>query len=77
MFPWQPTVSLELMLTCEPLTALLRKQEKVNKYKYTHLSDDVIHFKMVTSNVSVVIHMLDEVRKNKRYVFFGVHGSKL
>lgn len=61
-----PTVSLELMLRCEPLTLLLRKLEKVKKYKYSHLSDDAIHFKMVTSNVSIVIHMLDEVRKNKR-----------
>ena len=63
---WQPTLSLELMLKCEPLTALLRKLEKVSKYKYTQQSDDAVHFKMVTSNVSTVIHMLDEVRKNRR-----------
>lgn len=68
LFPWQPTVSLELMLKCEPLTLLLHKLEKIKKYKYSHLSDDAIHFKMVTSNVSIVIHMLDEVRKNKRCV---------
>ncbi|XP_045104372.1 N-acetylglucosamine-1-phosphotransferase subunits alpha/beta-like [Portunus trituberculatus] len=61
-----PTVSLELMLKCEPLTALLKKLEKVNKYRYTHQSDEAVHFKMVTSNVSIVIHMLDEVRKNRR-----------
>lgn len=61
-----PTLSLELMLKCEPLTALLRRLEKVNKYHYTHQSDEAVHFKMVTSNVSIVIHMLDEVRKNRR-----------
>ncbi|KAK8386699.1 hypothetical protein O3P69_017869 [Scylla paramamosain] len=61
-----PTLSLELMLRCEPLTALLRKLEKVNKYRYIHQSDEAVHFKMVTSNVSIVIHMLDEVRKNRR-----------
>ncbi|KAG0729643.1 N-acetylglucosamine-1-phosphotransferase subunits alpha/beta [Chionoecetes opilio] len=61
-----PTLSLELMLKCDPLAALLRKLEKVNKYKFTHHSDDAVHFKMVTSNVSIVIHMLDEVRKNRR-----------
>ncbi|KAG7159870.1 N-acetylglucosamine-1-phosphotransferase subunits alpha/beta-like [Homarus americanus] len=60
------TVSLDLVLKCEPLTTLLKKLEKVHKYKYNHQSDDVIHFKMVTSNVSIVVHMLDEVRKNPR-----------
>lgn len=61
-----PTVSLELVLKCEDLSALMKKMEKVNYYKYTHQSEDVVHFKMVTSNVSVVVHMLDEVRKNPR-----------
>lgn len=57
------------MLQCEPLTALLKKMEKIHKYRYVHQSDDAVHFKMVTSNVSIVVHMLDEVRKNPRLVF--------
>lgn len=61
-----PTVSLELVLHCEPLTSLLKKMEKTHRYKYVHQSDEAVHFKMVTSNVSVVVHMLDEVRKNPR-----------
>ncbi|XP_045584036.2 N-acetylglucosamine-1-phosphotransferase subunits alpha/beta [Procambarus clarkii] len=61
-----PTVSLELLLECEPLTSLLSKLESTKKYKFVHQSDDVVHFKMVNSNVSVVVHMLDEVRKNPR-----------
>ncbi|KAK8733624.1 hypothetical protein OTU49_006396 [Cherax quadricarinatus] len=61
-----PTVSLELVLECEPLTTLLNKLEKTDKYKFVHHNDDDIHFKMVTSNVSIVVHMLDEVRKNPR-----------
>ncbi|XP_066946144.1 N-acetylglucosamine-1-phosphotransferase subunits alpha/beta [Macrobrachium rosenbergii] len=64
-----PTVSLELILLCEPLRNLLNKLEKVSKYRYTQLSDDSVQFKMITSNVSVVVHMLDEVRKHpKKFV---------
>ncbi|KAK7070841.1 hypothetical protein SK128_002684 [Halocaridina rubra] len=61
-----PTVSLELVLVCEPLRALLSKLEKANVYKFTQLSDDAVQFKMVTSNISIVVHMLDEVRKHPR-----------
>ncbi|CAL4131211.1 unnamed protein product [Meganyctiphanes norvegica] len=61
-----PTVSLELVLVCDSLSSLLKKQQKIAKYRHTQHNDELVHFKMISSNVSTVVHHLDEVRKNPR-----------
>lgn len=62
----QPTVSVELVAACEELRELLSALAGVPRYHHTLLGDSVVQFKMVRSNVSTVIHLLDEVRKSPK-----------
>ncbi|KAK3853814.1 hypothetical protein Pcinc_039664 [Petrolisthes cinctipes] len=61
-----PTVSVELVEACEELRELLSTLAEVPRYHHTLLGDSMVQFKMVPSNVSTVIHLLDEVRKSPK-----------
>ncbi|XP_076069622.1 N-acetylglucosamine-1-phosphotransferase subunits alpha/beta-like [Oratosquilla oratoria] len=64
-----PTVSKELVLACPYIISLMKKQESVPLYQHFLASDAVVHFKMISSNISTVIQQLDDVRKNpKKFV---------
>lgn len=57
---------MELVAACGELRELLSALAGVSRYRHTLLGDSVVQFKMVRSNVSTVIHLLDEVRKNPK-----------
>ncbi|KAA0198655.1 hypothetical protein HAZT_HAZT005553 [Hyalella azteca] len=62
----QPAVSLALVQQCEEVHALLAPLRAVPRYRATEVSDSSLHFKMISSNLSKVITMLDEVRREPR-----------
>jgi UDP-N-acetylglucosamine-lysosomal-enzyme len=62
-----PQVTLDLISKCKPITTALEKHIKTRtKYKYEVLGEDDIVFKMLNANVSQVVAILDEVRRQPR-----------
>ncbi|XP_041367858.1 N-acetylglucosamine-1-phosphotransferase subunits alpha/beta-like isoform X2 [Gigantopelta aegis] len=76
-----PQVTRKLFLNCENLTRLIKEKFKPKpKYKYTILDDEEVVFKMIKSNVSVVVGQLDDIRKNhKKFICLNdniEHGTE-
>ncbi|XP_018323568.1 N-acetylglucosamine-1-phosphotransferase subunits alpha/beta [Agrilus planipennis] len=68
-----PTVSKQLIASCETMSEILiKKFGTVKKYKHKiikHSQDKYVTFKMLTSNVSQVVGHLDEIRREpKKFV---------
>uniref|UniRef100_A0A6I8S132 N-acetylglucosamine-1-phosphotransferase subunits alpha/beta n=1 Tax=Xenopus tropicalis TaxID=8364 RepID=A0A6I8S132_XENTR len=65
--PNLPPVSKVLVLSCKPVTDLIRKTYKdKNKYRFEIMGEEDIAFKMIRTNVSHVVGQLDDIRKNPR-----------
>lgn len=70
----QPVVSKELIVNCESISR--RMQSKFGESsRYSH---EIIKagkneiFEMLTSNVSLTVQLLDEIRKDPKYVFYFI-----
>ena len=62
-----PQVTLELVKTCPVITDTFQKQLKSRtKYEFEVVGEDEIIFKMLNSNVSRVVAILDEIRQKPR-----------
>ncbi|OCT88742.1 N-acetylglucosamine-1-phosphotransferase subunits alpha/beta [Xenopus laevis] len=65
--PNLPPVTKVLILSCKPVTDLIRKAYKdKNKYRFEIMGEEDIAFKMIRTNVSHVVGQLDDIRKNPR-----------
>ena len=63
----QPVVSKMLVLRCPELAERLKIFEVSKKYKYKiESSENAVHFKMISSNVSIVVGQLEDIRRNPR-----------
>ena len=64
-----PMVSAFLIFNCQPLIAFLRsslKNEPKYKHKVVEKPDNLIAFKRITSNITQVVSVLDDLRKNPK-----------
>ncbi|KAM8974255.1 N-acetylglucosamine-1-phosphotransferase subunits alpha/beta isoform 2-T2 [Pelodytes ibericus] len=65
--PNLPPVTKQLVISCKPITELIRKAYKdKNKYRFEIMGEEDIAFKMIRTNVSHVVGQLDDIRKNPR-----------
>uniref|UniRef100_F6ZDG1 N-acetylglucosamine-1-phosphotransferase subunits alpha/beta n=1 Tax=Ciona intestinalis TaxID=7719 RepID=F6ZDG1_CIOIN len=62
-----PLVTREIVLSCDFITNKLNKTYSGRKkYKYVQLDETEVSFKMIRSNVSVVVGQLDDIRKHPK-----------
>ncbi|XP_052260463.1 N-acetylglucosamine-1-phosphotransferase subunits alpha/beta-like isoform X1 [Dreissena polymorpha] len=62
-----PQVTRNLFVHCPEIQALMKnKFPPQNKYKYTEVDDAEIAFKMIKTNVSLVVGQLDDIRKHPK-----------
>ncbi|CAG0878998.1 unnamed protein product [Darwinula stevensoni] len=62
-----PTVSRNLILNCSPVVdQMLAKFGTKPRFKYQVMGDEEATFHMISSNVSLVVRQLDEMRRNPK-----------
>lgn len=62
-----PQVTRNLFINCPAVSTLVRGNfPPRNKYRYQEVDDSEIAFKMIKSNVSVVVGQLDDIRKHPK-----------
>lgn len=67
-YPFQPVVTKDLIAQCDSIAKQLdNKYGKKKRYKYEYFKGDRSEvFKMLTSNVSLTVQLLDELRKEPK-----------
>uniref|UniRef100_H2Z4G7 LNR domain-containing protein n=1 Tax=Ciona savignyi TaxID=51511 RepID=H2Z4G7_CIOSA len=67
-----PLVTKEVLLSCDYVMEKLNKTYSgKKKYNYVQLDESEVSFKMIRSNVSVVVGQLDDIRKHpKKFIYF-------
>lgn len=61
-----PPITLALIEQCTDVQDIMAPLRKVSRFQVSEQSDAAVHFKMISSNLSKVVTMLDEVRKEPR-----------
>ena len=65
---FQPVVTRALVQNCWPLVDLLKRHMKDDKrYMYDVVGEEEVAFKMIQTNVSEVVKLLDDIRAKPRY----------
>lgn len=70
----QPVVSKELILNCESISNRMQsKFGESNRYPHEIIKAGKNEiFEMLTSNVSLTVQLLDEIRKDRKYVYVHI-----